>query len=298
MSGLALSCYKFAGSSFNHLINPRYHRDTMSHKSFAEGLVFDIRRYSVHDGPGIRTTVFLKGCPLECAWCHNPEGIRPDKEVINRRHFLNGKKYPYKDIVGNLKTSEEVFDIIEKDRIFYEESEGGATFSGGEPLMQPEFLHELIGMCRKSGIHTAVDTSGHAPARDFNAALNSDLLLYDIKSANAVKHKEWTGKGNELILKNLRSVARKGPFLIIRIPLVAGFNSEKAEITAIRDLLVPLKSRIIRVDILPFHNLGVRKYIDTGRKRSIAIDVTPTGDEIDMALQIFTEKGFETKKGS
>ncbi len=298
MSGLTLPCYQFPGSSFNRVSNLRYHRDTMSHKSYVEGLVFDIRRYSVHDGPGIRTTVFFKGCPLECAWCHNPEGIRPDMEIINRRHILNGKTYLYKEVVGNLKTSGEIFNIIEKDRIFYEESEGGATFSGGEPLMQPEFLRELIGMCRKAGIHTAVDTSGHASARDFTAVLNSDLLLYDIKSANPVKHKEWTGKGNELILKNLRSVAREGPFLIIRIPLVPGFNSEEAEITAIRDLLVPLKSRIIRIDILPFHNLGVRKYIDTGRKRSMKTDVTPTGDEIDMALQIFTDKGFEAKMGA
>jgi pyruvate formate lyase activating enzyme len=261
------------------------------------GLVFDIRRYSVHDGTGIRTTVFLKGCPLVCAWCHNPEGIKTCKETISRSHILNGENYPYEQVIGNWRTSGEVFDLIERDRIFYDESDGGATFSGGEPVMQPEFLYEILSMCRKAGIHTAIDTSGHAPAETFRVVWKADLLLFDVKSADPVKHEQWTGKGNELILKNLRSLSRSGPPLIIRIPLIPGFNCEEKELTAIRNLLMPMKARIMRVDILPFHNLGRRKYTDTGMKRRLEIERTPTANEVEMAMQLFANKGFEVKKG-
>ena len=261
------------------------------------GLIFDIRRYSVHDGTGIRTTVFLKGCPLSCAWCHNPEGIKYCEETINRRHTLNGETHDFKQVVGNWKTTGEVFDVIKRDRIFYEESGGGATFSGGEPLMQPEFLDEIISVCRNAGIHTAIDTSGHAPAETLNVARRSDLLLYDIKSVDPVKHKYWTGRGNELIIKNLKALARSGPSLIIRIPLIPEFNCEAKDIIDIRNLLAPMKSRIMRIDILPFHKLGQQKYIDTGIKRRLKINRPPTGEEVDMALQIFTDEGFEVKKG-
>lgn len=262
-----------------------------------KGLVFDIRRYSVHDGPGIRTTVFLKGCPLECAWCHNPEGIIKEKVEITRERSLNGKNHSYMEVVGKTMSTKEVFDLIEKDRIFYEESNGGATFSGGEPLMQHRFVGDLIAMCRMAGIHTAIDTSGHASAQAFNVAKEADLLLYDLKCAGTYKHKEWTGQGNELIIKNLKSLPRSGPPLIIRIPLVPGFNAGHVEMDAIKDLLVPLKQRILRIDILPYHQLGQQKYRDHGMTRRMKIDETPSKDEISDALRVFESEGFAVKQG-
>lgn len=262
-----------------------------------KGVVFDIRRYSVHDGPGIRTTVFLKGCPLECAWCHNPEGIKKEKAEITRKRSLNGKLHSYTEVVGKTMSTKEVFGLIEKDRIFYEESRGGVTFSGGEPLMQHRFLAELIAMCRVAGIHTAIDTSGQATAEAFTVVKEADLLLYDLKCAGTGKHKEWTGRGNEIIIKNLNSLSRSGPLLVIRIPLVPGFNTGHAEMAAIKDLLAPMKHRILRIDILPYHKLGQQKYMEHGMTRRMKIDDSPSEDEISVAVRVFESEGYAVKQG-
>ncbi len=225
------------------------------------GLIFDIRRYSVHDGPGIRTTVFLKGCPLNCVWCHNPEGINPEPQPMRVSHKLDGKETICHITVGNWLTVAEVYNEIEKDLVFYEESGGGVTFSGGEPLMQPEFLIEMLEMCRKSGIHTAVDTSGHADPEIFSKVVkHTDLLLFDIKTTDSRAHLEYTGLGNELILQNLNSLVEYDTDLIIRIPVIPGFNSQIDQIVAIRNILTKLKHQIKRIDLLPYHRLGRQKY--------------------------------------
>ncbi len=225
------------------------------------GLTFDIRRYSVHDGPGIRTTVFLKGCPLHCVWCHNPEGIHPEPQPMRVSRTLDGKETSCNITVGKWHTVSEVFNVIEKDLIFYEESGGGVTYSGGEPLMQPEFLIEMLEMCRRSGIHTAVDTSGHAEPELFTEVCRqADMLLFDIKTTNNQVHLEHTGVDNSLIMKNLHSLAGSDTSVIIRIPIIPGFNDNHKEMKAIRDSLLPLKKNIRRIDLLPYHRLGRKKY--------------------------------------
>jgi pyruvate formate lyase activating enzyme len=225
------------------------------------GLTFDIRRYSVHDGPGIRTTVFLKGCPLNCVWCHNPEGIHPEPQPMRTFHTLDGKETICHVTVGKWLTASEVFYEIEKDLIFFEESGGGVTFSGGEPLMQPEFLIDILDMCRAVGIHTAVDTSGHAESVIFNEVCkHTDMLLFDIKTTDNNTHVKYTGVDNSLIMQNLQSLSGTTTSVIIRIPVIPGFNDNHEEMEAIRNTLMALKLNIRRIDFLPYHRLGRKKY--------------------------------------
>ncbi len=263
-----------------------------------KGLVFDIRRYSVHDGPGIRTTVFLKGCPLHCSWCHNPEGLMNEPQTIRRTRQLNGKKTIHYENVGEWRTSREVFELIMKDIIFYEESGGGVTFSGGEPLMQPDFLLEMLSLCRQAGIHTAVDTSGHAPGEVFNLiAQNTDLLLYDLKTTDNGKHLTYTGVSKELSLINLKSITDDSARLIIRIPVIPGFNCDIKQFKAMRDQLLELKVQIQRVDLLPCHQLGRQKYRDLGLKTPVKFNTDIDEEQINMLMNIFAGSGFNVKKG-
>ena len=225
------------------------------------GLTFDIRRYSVHDGPGIRTTVFLKGCPLNCVWCHNPEGILPEPQPMRTFHTLDGKETICHVTVGKWLTASEVFHEIEKDLIFFEESGGGVTFSGGEPLMQGEFLLEMLVRCRNANIHTAVDTSGHGDPELFReVSKKADMLLFDIKTTNNHAHIKYTGVDNTLIMQNLYSLTGSDISVIIRIPVIPGFNDNHEEMEATRDALLPLQKNIRRIDLLPYHRLGRKKY--------------------------------------
>jgi pyruvate formate lyase activating enzyme len=263
-----------------------------------KGLVFDIRRYSVHDGPGIRTTVFLKGCPLRCPWCHNPEGLTGETQVINRNRKLNGKHTLHQESVGEWMSPGKVLEIILKDRIFYEESGGGVTFSGGEPLMQPEFMIEMLSLCREAGIHNAVDTSGHAQGDQFTSiAAYTDLFLFDLKCADTNRHLSFTGVGNEVIMSNLRSLSNDGPGLIIRIPVIPAFNNEPHHMEAILDRLLEIKARVIRIDLLPYHRLGSHKYHNLGMQVPRNIYSAIDQDQINNYLQIFSSAGFNVKKG-
>ena len=263
-----------------------------------KGLVFDIRRYSVHDGPGIRTTVFLKGCPLHCPWCHNPEGILAEPQLITRNRKLNGKTSTYEETVGKWLSPEEVLAVVEKDRIFYDESGGGITFSGGEPLMQPDFLLEMLSLCRQAGIHTAVDTSGHALNEVFEIiAQNADLLLYDLKTTDNSKHLAFTGVSNELSLINLKSLSEDSPGLIIRIPIIPGFNSEPEQFGALREELLKLKVQIQRVDLLPYHPLGRQKYKNLGMKAPMDLYSEISEEHFGILSEIFINSGFDVKKG-
>ncbi len=263
-----------------------------------KGLIFDIRRYSVHDGPGIRTTVFFKGCPLRCSWCHNPEGISPEQQQITRTRTVDGRKRAYQETVGKWFSPVEVLDILLKDRVFYEESGGGVTFSGGEPLMQPEFLNEMLLLCKKEGLHTAIDTSGHATGQIFNRTVkNTKMLLYDLKTTDNKIHKSFTGQDNYLALKNLLSLDETGPAVIIRIPVIPGFNSELAGMEDLCNLLAGLKARVQRVDLLPWHGMGHEKYRNLGMAPP-PFQGNGSDDEYLVSLiDLFAKGGFNVKKG-
>ncbi|MBZ5498662.1 MAG: glycyl-radical enzyme activating protein [Acidobacteriia bacterium] len=260
------------------------------------GTVFNISRYAIHDGPGIRTTVFLKGCPLSCWWCHNPESISPHPEIslrLNRcircgtcvdqcpNHALSitddevttdpascqlcfecAKVCPSdaREVVGRSMTVAEVMTEIKKDVPFYDESGGGVTFSGGEPLMQPAFLLELLDACGRLDIHRAVDTSGHA-GRDtlLEVAERTDLFLYDLKHMDPVIHRKFTGVSNELILENLKALSCRPVAIRIRFPLIPGVNDDPLNVERTACFLQKLH-RVCYIDILPYHDVASSKY--------------------------------------
>ncbi len=263
-----------------------------------KGLIFDIRRYSVHDGPGIRTTVFLKGCNLRCAWCHNPESWLSEPQPIKRVRSMNGHKHEVTETVGKWYTAAEVMNIILKDRLFYEESGGGVTFSGGEPMLQEEFLTEMLSLCKENEIHTAVDTSGFVEAETFRSvAGRANLLLYDIKSPDEGVHLANTGAGNRQILENLNWIKDNGPDIIIRIPVIPGVNNKPGEMRNIRDILSVVGNRIRRIDLLPYHRLGRQKFENLGMTYNGGIEGEIGKDEIISFMKIFSEAGFRVKKG-
>lgn len=260
-----------------------------------KGIIFDIKRYAVHDGPGIRTTVFLKGCPLDCRWCHNPEAKSPDFELSYKESRclkcgecvracpmealnLNGRIHVDRErcllcgdcsaacptealeIIGRESTVESVINEIEKDRVFFEESGGGVTFSGGEPLMQPEFLSALLRECRRRDFHVCLDTCGQAPWAVLEGIRRMvDIFLYDLKSVDPGLHKRETGVSNRLILNNLRKLAEAGHRIIIRIPVIPGFNDTSEGIRNIGEYVRSLPG-IREVSLLPYHDIAGEKY--------------------------------------
>jgi pyruvate formate lyase activating enzyme len=263
----------------------------------SDGIIFDLKKYSINDGPGIRTTAFLKGCPLRCQWCHNPEGqsflpelmVRASRclqdcleclascepKALNKvggipvvdREKCNAcgacaEACPTQalEMVGRRVSASELMAEIEKDRIFYEESGGGVTFSGGEPLAQPEFLAEVLAICRKKGLHTTVDTCGHVPLEAFAAVAGLvDLFLFDLKVIDEAKHREFTGRSNRLIQQNLRYLATKGKRINIRLPLVPGVNDDAENIRQSADFIRSIGG-VSEISLLPYHKLGKEKY--------------------------------------
>jgi len=264
-------------------------------------MVFNLMRFSTEDGPGLRTTVFLKGCPLTCPWCHNPESQSPEVEVIFRERRCIGCgscafvcpqgilgpggiragegareclrcgtcasvcPAEAREAVGREMTAAQVMAEILKDRDFFEESGGGVTFSGGEPLAQPEFLTALLLSCREAEIHTAVDTSGAAPAGVVDrVAPLTDLFLYDLKVMDDRRHRELTGAGNGLILANLVRLVEAGRRVVVRVPVIPGYNDDQANLAALAGFLGGLEPRP-RVELLPYHAIGLEKYRLLGR---------------------------------
>lgn len=263
-----------------------------------KGLIFDIRRYSVHDGPGIRTTVFFKGCPLNCLWCHNPESIMPQPQIIHRCRTLNGKSRMVGEEIGRWVDTEQVLREVLKDRLFFEESKGGVTFSGGEPLAQPEFLNALILKCAEAGLHTAVDTSGHAPRETFREIAGiADVLLFDIKSADKRKHLEQTGVDNSLIIQNLMELGVDGPEIYFRIPVIPGFNNTVKDMKLILDLIGRVRARVMRIDLLPFHRLGRHKYEALGMAAPPEFGKEADAGALEQMMHVFSDAGFPVKKG-
>jgi len=292
------------------------------------GTVFNIQRYSIHDGPGIRTTVFLKGCPLNCWWCQNPESQLSGQEIVfwedrcigcgacsticpsgaiqikngipvteKEKCILCGKcieKCPAlaREMIGKKITAEEVIKEIEKDVIFYEESGGGVTFSGGEPLEQPEFLEELLNACQKKKIHTAVDTSGYVSWEILNKISSKvDLFLYDLKIMDSKRHKKYTGVSNELILENLKKLSSVHNNIFVRFPVIPGINDDYQNIKEMGEFLSFLK--VTQVNLLPYHYIGVDKYRRLGRTYKLATTQPPSEEklsEISAILRKFNLK--------
>lgn len=275
----------------------------MSEKAY----VFNIQHYSLHDGPGIRTNIFLKGCPLRCKWCSNPESqkLKPeifynnkkcidknqcgycirnceynaisfdkeDKAIINREKCVNCLKCsnvcPTKAIStqGKIMTIKEILDIVEKDSVFYSRSTGGLTISGGEPLMQGDFTINLLKEAKKRRINTAMESCGYADYSILKAcAENLDMILFDIKSLNDEKHKEYTGVSNELIIENFNKLCIDFPKLnkCVRTPIIPHFNDNEEDVKLIKRLLENKEN--VTYELLPYHKFGIGKYESLGRK--------------------------------
>ena len=226
------------------------------------GTIFDIKRFTLHDGPGIRTTVFFKGCPLHCFWCHNPEGISFQPVQWTQERNFDGRCITEHETIGRTVEADEVFRIILRDRNFYQESEGGVTFSGGEPLAQKSFLLELLERCKKASIHSCVDTSGFALKDDFHQiAKECDLLLIDLKHANDAHHFAATGVSNKIIINNITSIKHLSTPIWLRLPMIPNFNMDGESHHLMLQLLDEIKSEQIKqIHLLPYHQIAAHKY--------------------------------------
>jgi len=307
-------------------------------------LIFDIRRYSINDGPGIRITIFMKGCPLKCAWCHNPESQSPEVQKLYTASKCIGAQdcievcpnnaltltsegivtdttacnlcgkcaeaCPSKaiEMSGKLYGVEDLMQIIERERVHIEHSDGGVTFSGGEPLMHSEFLIEMLKACGEKGLHRAVDTCGFASTETLlEVAKHSDLFLFDLKLMDPIQHKKWTGVDNRLILKNLKTLAVAGANINIRIPFIKNINTGIEEITGMVEFItkLPFKNRgletatpkIPLVNILPYHNIASGKYKKLEMFYDSAAMDEPTAEDLKSAAEIFGKYGIEVEIG-
>lgn len=296
-----------------------------------KGRIFDIKRFAIHDGPGIRTTIFFKGCPLKCLWCHNPEGISSSKEIMYfeykcikcktcekvcplkaiyfedehhriKREVCNGceicdEKCPSGalKIVGRDVTPDELMKEIEKDTPLYDSSGGGVTFSGGEPLMQHKFLKEVLKRCKEKMIHTALDTSGFTKREILEFILpHVDLFLYDFKIFDDQKHMEFTGVSNRIIKENLKFLIKKNKDVIVRIPLIPGINDDE-EVYKIFDFLSPFE-KLKEVHILPYHDVR-EKYHRLGKNYLMEEKRDVPDKKIKEIRQIFEKAKFFAKIG-
>lgn len=239
------------------------------------GRIFDIQRFSIHDGPGIRTIVFLKGCPLRCRWCCNPESQSREIETM----IVHGKP----KTMGKDVTVKEIIEIVERDRPYYARSGGGLTLSGGESLLQPDFATALLRAAKERGINTAMESTGFAKFETIERYLPYlDTYLMDLKHTNSAKHKEFTGVPNDLILKNAMKIAESGMTnLVIRVPVIPGFNDRVDEIESIARFASGLKG-VKKMHILPYHRLGQDKYEGLGREYLMEGVIPPTNEHMKM----------------
>lgn len=223
--------------------------------------IFDIKRFAVHDGPGIRTTVFMKGCPLDCWWCHNPESRSKKPQEVSFVRKLGDKEVNAKKVYGRTTTVNAIFEEILKDKIFFEESGGGVTFSGGEPFYQPKALHQLLKYSSELGLHTAVDTCGFAQWKVIEKVLPyTNLFLFDLKLMDVDNHLRYTGVSNKLILENLERLVRAGAMVEIRIPMIPEVNDHPEETKRFIDILEKKTGSITQVRLLPYHEIADNKY--------------------------------------
>ncbi|MFX0124644.1 MAG: glycyl-radical enzyme activating protein [Candidatus Hodarchaeota archaeon] len=257
----------------------------------SKGVIFDIKKYALHDGPGIRTTVFLKGCPLNCWWCHNPEGQDPEPEIIWNNQNIK------KEIIGREISVEEVITEVEKDLIFYDQSGGGVTFSGGEPLMQPDFLDHLLTACQTRELSTTLDTCGYASWEVIKRIKDKvDLFLYDLKMIDNDKHQKYTGVSVLPILSNLKKLDEEGKDIIIRFPVITGITETEENINQLSEWITKLEA-IKEINLLPFHKIGYSKYIKLKRENKLLNHDPPSPERMDQLLDTFRGLGFITKLG-
>lgn len=262
----------------------------------SEGIIFKIKRYALHDGPGIRTTVFLKGCPLSCPWCHNPEGQQPEIEKMRLSANRNNGKVAHESVGWQISV-DALLTEIEKDRIFFDTSGGGVTFSGGEPLMQASFLTQMLAGCKARGIHTVVDTSGFAPlAKLKQVAEVTDLFLFDVKVIDPDAHLRYTSCSNQPILESLKWLDQSGKKVIVRFPLIPGVTDDADNIEAVAELLVAMSS-LHQVDILPFHRVGSGKYNRLDRRDPLAETVPLAPEAVYKVQQQFEQYGLKAGIG-
>ncbi len=253
-----------------------------------KGRIFDIQRFSVHDGPGIRTIVFLKGCFLRCRWCCNPEG----QEFGIQEMTMNGKT----KVVGQDITVEDVLEIVERDRIYYGRSGGGMTLSGGECLGQIDFARDLLRGAKERGINTAIESTGFASWDKIEQlAPYLDVYLMDIKHMDSQKHKEFTSQPNELILENAKKIAQKFNKLIIRTPVIPTFNATVEEIRAIAKYAKSIGVK--EMHILPYHRLGKDKYYGLKRSYSMEEIEPPSKELMYELLRVVQSEGLKGQIG-
>jgi pyruvate formate lyase activating enzyme len=297
-----------------------------------QGTVLRIERFAIHDGPGIRTTVFLKGCSLRCAWCHSPESqsLQPEFMPLPDRciHCLactnacpfhaappasaDGLLAPAecttcgacaeacptgaRELVGRTMSVDALMAEIERDRIFYDESGGGVTFSGGEPLMQPLFLANMARSCHAAGIHVAIETCGHVDTRALvDVARDTDLFLFDLKLMDDGRHREYTGASNVLILHNLERLAAAGADIRVRFPLIPGVNDDDGNVRAVGALLASLG--LTRIDVLPYHRAGTAKYDRLHRPYRLPDTEPPTADRQIHVVRVLESCGLIVQPG-
>ena len=283
-----------------------------------EGLIFKIDRFCLHDGPGIRTVVFLKGCPLRCLWCSNPESQEPYPEILVRDELCSGcggcgeicpqgaisfeqgrRKIDRSKcddclkcadacptgaigVVGLDMTVNQVMAEVKSDEHFYRNSGGGLTVSGGEPLMQWRFVRDLLRECKDEGIHTAIETSGYGEQDIVSKVLrNLDMVLFDVKHLQASHHKRGTGKDNKLILQNLRLISERVR-VWLRFPIVPGYNDSEENINNLIELAGEIGAE--RVSLLPYHPYGIVKYEQLGRRYQLK-ELTSPGEDVVLAIQ-------------
>lgn len=302
--------------------------------SVCAGIIFNIERFSTHNGPGIRSTVFFKGCPLRCIWCHNPEGLETRREVccsrtlcrrcgacisacpkgaldfnasgeiVIERGLCDGcgvcvERCPTnaRTVFGREISAEELVREVMKDGIFYDESGGGVTFSGGEPLAQIDFLEESLRLCHAKGLHVCLDTSGYAP-REYVARVLPyvSLFLYDVKLIDGAAHRRFTGVDNKNILENLRFINEKGKAIWARIPVVPGINDGEENLRATAALLSGLKN-LRRVSLLPLHKSAGEKYRGLSKDYGIADYALPAEEAMENHKKLFTYFGLKAYIG-
>ena len=254
-----------------------------------KGRIFNIQRFSIHDGPGIRTIVFFKGCYMRCAWCCNPESQSKEIETIIEK----GKS---KTVGYDVYVSDIMPEIL-SDLPYYKRSQGGVTLSGGEVLCQADFARELLIACKGEGLHTAIESAASAPFSEIEKLLpHLDLYLMDIQHMDSAKHKEYTGVGNERILENAKKIAESGVELVIRTPVIPGFNDTPEEIKAISHFAKTLPG-VKEHHLLPYHRLGMDKYDGLGRKYSLTEIEPPTKEKMEYLLSVAETSGLKCKIG-
>lgn len=293
------------------------------------GIVFNIQKFSIHDGPGVRTSVFLKGCPLRCKWCSNPESQRYEPQILyhstecvhckkcvvscpeqaisedagGRIHIdfakcggcltcVRGCPGRALTCEGEAKTADEVFEVCMQDLDFYEESGGGVTISGGEGMMQPDFAEALLRRLKAEGVHTAIETTGCVPSAIFQRlAPQFDLLLFDVKHWDSASHRAGTGVGNEQIVENLRWGHGQGLNILPRIPVIPGFNGAPEDAEGIAGLLCDIG--LTKAQLLPFHQMGERKYEFLNRTYELTGVSALHPEDLTQYRQIFLDQGID-----